>query len=79
MRHRFRRLLFQENRIEKDAIPTLFLAENSNMTAFEESPDEAVDVAQPSTSQDFQSLTATASVQTTQILSATSLALMYCL
>ncbi|KAK9737512.1 Transposase IS4 [Popillia japonica] len=36
--------------------------ENSNMTAFEESPDEAVDVAQPSTSQDFQSLTATASV-----------------
>ncbi|KAK9727934.1 THAP domain [Popillia japonica] len=60
------------NRIEKDAIPTLFLAENSNVTAFEESPDEAVDVGQPSTSQDFQSPAATASVQTTQILSATS-------
>ncbi|KAK9744670.1 hypothetical protein QE152_g7521 [Popillia japonica] len=48
------------------------IRENSNVTAFEESPDEAVDVAQPSTSQDFQSPTATASVQTTQILSATS-------
>ncbi|KAK9719717.1 THAP domain [Popillia japonica] len=49
-----------------------YFKKNSNVTAFEESPDEAVDVAQPSTSQDFQSPTVTASVQTTQILSATS-------
>ncbi|KAK9732134.1 THAP domain [Popillia japonica] len=60
------------NRIEKDAIPTLYLPDPSITTS--ENPDGAmeitVDVMQPSTSKDFH--TANTCVQTTQILSANS-------